>query len=221
MSIERAMNIVIALVCAGVPIFGLILLTVIAWKNYLFMDAWCEKCNSWQRMSKRYGEIPGAECPNCHWINQQKEGSCPKCWWYGKYENTAISKRGPFKKFERTDVNLFYGVQEEYWVYEVTIKCPKHGNYTAYVSAELGEQIHIPNVASRDTNSSQPSKVMPKTKNGMSPESLEAIKAAYLKAGFLNLNGRYQEAEKLKMDAIDRMIDHESARASKEEDSQN
>lgn len=101
---------------------------------------WCEKCNSWQKMKRRYGAIVGWDCPTCNWTNQQFLGSCPHCGWQPRYEeDRIISRRGPFQKIDREDVNLFYGVQTKYMAYELQINCPKHGIYTSYIPADMFE----------------------------------------------------------------------------------
>src|SRR5688500_7941568 len=90
-----------ALFCFGPP---LIFVVIIAFVIYLVVDAqnnqikWCERCNSWQKMKRRSGEIDGWNCPNCKWTNQKTLGSCPSCGWYQRYENRTVSHRGPFHK---------------------------------------------------------------------------------------------------------------------------
>jgi hypothetical protein len=126
---------------AGVFYFGR---EIINWYN--FKIVWCEKCNTWQKMSRMSGQIVGWSCPRCNWINQQKNGACPTCGWYGKYENGVVSRRGPFRKVDRTPVTPFWGIQEVYWAYEVKLKCPKHGVFTACIPAysyENHNQVHL------------------------------------------------------------------------------
>jgi len=100
---------------------------------------WCEKCNTWQKMILQTGQINGWVCPKCNWLNQRGHmlGTCPTCGWYQKYESRTVSHRGPFRKVERKDINLFYGIQTEYWVYEEKINCPKHGVFTALIPVNV------------------------------------------------------------------------------------
>ncbi len=106
--------------------------------------AWCENCNKWSQMTMQTAPIKGYICPNCKWINQEKYGACPTCGWYGKYQNGTLSRRGPFKKVDRTPVTPFWGVQEEYWAYEVRIQCPKHGIFTAYIPVDAYQTVQRP-----------------------------------------------------------------------------
>jgi hypothetical protein len=128
--------------CAVIPLLvfaGLIIIGIGLINSYNNKEKWCEKCNTWQRMSRMSGQITGWNCPNCKWINQEKYGSCPTCGWYGRYENGTISRRGPFRKIDRTPVTPFWGVQEEYWAYEEKIMCPKHDIFTAYIPASANQ----------------------------------------------------------------------------------
>jgi hypothetical protein len=102
---------------------------------------WCEKCNSWSKMKFKPGQINGYVCLNCNWLNQGGVlGSCPTCGWHEKYENRTVSHQGPFRKIDRTDINLFYGVQTEHWIYEEKINCPKHGVFTALIPVDVYER---------------------------------------------------------------------------------
>lgn len=120
--------IVLGLIIAGVIYFS---------QSVIGKVMWCEKCNSWEKMTLTSGQIKGWVCPKCNWINQQTLGCCPTCNWYQRYENRTVSHRGPFRKVDRTPVTLFWGIQEEYWVYEDEIDCPKHGVFTAYIPADV------------------------------------------------------------------------------------
>jgi hypothetical protein len=132
---DRLANVVCSLIIFG--LMGLILFGTIAFINHYYnQEKWCEKCNTWQRMSRRFGQIEGWDCPKCKWTSQAKVGTCPRCGWYGKYANGTVSRRGPFKKVDRTPITPFYGVQEEYSAYEEKIKCPKHGIFTAYIPVD-------------------------------------------------------------------------------------
>jgi hypothetical protein len=132
------MDILSNLVCAFIPLLlfiGVIFAAFWLIDLYNHQEKWCEKCNTWQTMSRLSGQISGWKCGKCQWINQEKYGACPTCGWYGKFANGTISRRGPFRKVDRTPVTPFWGVQEEYMAYEEKIKCPKHGIFTAYVPA--------------------------------------------------------------------------------------
>jgi hypothetical protein len=127
------------LICAIIPLLffvGAIFIGFALIQAYNFKEKWCEKCNTWQKMSRMSGQIAGWSCSKCRWINQEKYGACPTCGWYGKFVNGTVSRRGPFRKVDRTPVTTFWGVQEEYWAYEEHIKCPKHGLFTAYLPVD-------------------------------------------------------------------------------------
>ncbi|HNK63009.1 MAG TPA: hypothetical protein PLE14_03105 [Anaerolineales bacterium] len=134
-----------ALLCFVPP---LVFVGIIGFAIYKFVDAqnnqikWCEKCNSWQKMKRRIGEVEGWDCPNCRWTNQNSLGACPTCGWHQRYENRTVSHRGPFRKIDRTPVTPFWGVQEEYWAYEERIQCPKHGIFTAYIPVDAYQNSH-------------------------------------------------------------------------------
>lgn len=100
---------------------------------------WCEKCNSWEKMKMKSGEISGWNCPSCDWINQKQLGSCPTCNWYEKYEIKTVSHRGPFKKVDSQNIDMFYAVDTTYYAYEEKIECPKHGVFTAYIPVDVYE----------------------------------------------------------------------------------
>lgn len=114
----------------------IVVASVYLYQTQVGKEVWCENCNKWSQMNLQASLIRGYICPHCKWINQEKQGTCPTCGWYGRYINKTISRRGPFKKVDRTPITPFYGWQEEYWAYEETIQCPKHGTFTAYTSVD-------------------------------------------------------------------------------------